>query len=654
VAKRLILSASQFDTALDCLRKWWFERVARLPQERRVPDPRTFGDVLHEVCERFLAADEFGVDEETGEPVDLYPASRKVAGRWLPWTAVVSEFGEDKGEERSISVGEAELIQKLIAAAIDQGVLVRSPGGRIEARFDLPLAKTEQGSITVMGFRDYVPSRDSVDDHKSCKKDKAPWRKTPKALAKNPQMLVYGKSLLWEAEKRGEPAPAVIHLAHNQFVKDPDKPFVRRTKATVTREEIETWWTSVIVPLAHKLLNVREIKEWHNVPGAEEGSGACQKYGGCAFLKICRGLWSPSRYAKRIERKNRLPVASAACQTPLVVSPNSSRADETSTGTGDPMSFAAKLAAKSAKKSALSGAAPAASPAAAKLKPKPAAAKPKPAAPPAAAKPKPAAPPAAAPKIIGDTPPWASSDCRACEGVGFNSKGSPCRICDHKAKKAGGPTSAQFEIMADGGLIVWSDGETEGSAELISAEVAVAESEAPAEEAPAEVEVEEAPAEVEDETPAEVEVEVEDEDEDEGDDDSADAEDETPAEDKAKAAVAPKVKKRRPGRPSKGFTLLIGCNVLKGTGKIGTGSGVIFLDEVIARYGAALATEQGQDSFYDLNGFDRRDALCKVAEILAREFGTDYVVASPTNTEERDLLKVLRPLAATVIVGGSY
>lgn len=598
--KRLILSASQLSTAFDCVRKWWLQRVAKLPEVRRDPDPRTFGDVLHKVAERYLSADELGRDPETGLPVELYPKG---------WRTVVSEFGADKGQRRSISVGEGELIQKLVDASIEQGVLIRSPNGRIESRFDIPLAKTERGAITLMGFRDYVPSRDTIEDHKSVKKNRAPWRKTPKALTQDPQMLIYAYSLLHEAQKRGEPAPENFHLVHNQFIKDPDDPGVRKTKATVTREQVLDYWNTMVVPMALKLIKVREAKEWSDVEDPAE-KGVCNKYGGCPFVKICGGVLSVERYTKQISRKNK--KGSSACQSPGVSFPLSR---DTPAGTGANMNVAQILAAKKAKAAALSGGAQESAPA------------PTPTQAPPAAKPEPATTAPAddvKPTFVGDVPPWANPECRACTGSGFSSRGTPCRICDHGAKKGGRPQSSAFVIEADEGVIVWTDGNgTDGAVQLVTEEVTTSEAEAP----PPPAAKPSKPS-----KPAKA------------------PEPETPAVDPA-PAVTETPKKRGRGRPKKGFTLLVDCHVSKGQGKVGSGSGVIFLDEVIARYGSAMAEELKQDSYYDLNAFDRRDGLCKVAEIMAAEFGTDMVVATTQNTEERELLKALRPIAATVIVG---
>lgn len=593
--KPLILSASQLEVALDCKRKWWFQRGPhKLPEPRKLPDPRTFGDVIHEVAERWLKADELGRDPETGEEVDLYPEG---------WTTVISKFGADKGQPRSITEGEAAQIKALIAAAIDEGVLVRSPHGKVEERFDMRLFDPEgpYGATNITGYIDYQPDRNTIEDHKSVKKDKSPWRKTPKKIHESLQMRVYAKAKIEAAKKEGAPI-AQVHLAHNQFSKDPDAPVVRKTRTTIDADEVETFWTSVVLPLAERLRPLKKEEDWHEVEGPSKGAQVCNKYGGCPYLKICSGRISIERYAKKIKRKNRIPEGN--CRTTQVIS--------LKPGIGVPMSFAEKIAAKKARAAGAAAPPPSKAP---EPKPEPA--------------PKTTEPSAPA-GFEGDVPPWADESCKACKGTGFSSLGAPCRICDVKAKKAGKPQAKDFEIVSEEGVISWSNGEIEGAVLVLSEQVEVKETEAPAPKPEPKPEPESKP-----------EEEPELDDQDEGDSDDEAEEDPTPA---------PKKKTKR-GRPKKGFTLLIDCYVVKGQGRIGGGSGVIFLDEQLKHYGTELAKANEVESFYDVDCFRRRDELCKHAETIAEGFGTDYVVARTDSVEERELLKALRPLASTVIVG---
>src|SRR5690349_24175592 len=86
--KLLVLSPTQLETADLCLRKWWLERVRKLP----VPSikAQVFGTVLHGVIERFLGADDLGNDPMTKRPVELYPKD---------WHIARNRFnGESEGE----------------------------------------------------------------------------------------------------------------------------------------------------------------------------------------------------------------------------------------------------------------------------------------------------------------------------------------------------------------------------------------------------------------------------------------------------------------------------------------------------------------------------------------------------------------------------
>ena len=61
-------SASQDETATRCIRNWWFAYPQRMPSIAK--GDLDFGTVIHNVCERFLLADDTGRDKD-GNPVDL-------------------------------------------------------------------------------------------------------------------------------------------------------------------------------------------------------------------------------------------------------------------------------------------------------------------------------------------------------------------------------------------------------------------------------------------------------------------------------------------------------------------------------------------------------------------------------------------------------
>ena len=95
---------------------------------------------------------------------------------------------------------------------------------------------------------------------------------------------------------------------------------------------------------------------------------------------------------------------------------------------------------------------------------------------------------------------------------------------------------------------------------------------------------------------------------------------------------------------------MVNCSVAKGAGRSGSGRNVIFLSEVMANYGAKMAETNGADSFFALDAFSRRDALCAAAPAIAEEFGTDMVVANSDSPDMRAFIDAIRPLAGMEIV----
>ena len=55
-------------------------------------------------------------------------------------------------------------------------------------------------------------------------------------------------------------------------------------------------------------------------------------------------------------------------------------------------------------------------------------------------------------EATGSPPPWAHEGCPACKGCGFNSRGNPCAICQHKT----GISVNQFKLVGnDDGTVTW-------------------------------------------------------------------------------------------------------------------------------------------------------------------------------------------------------
>jgi hypothetical protein len=269
------LSATQFETAELCYKKWYALKVLKLP----TPAAKhfTYGTVLHEVVERFLSATPTGEvppgDHETGplagqvpgEPVKMYP---------MYWA-------------RDISLAEARHIRSTVEKAIEDGVIYRRADGKVERGFTLPFVD----KISVTGKIDYSFSNE-IHDHKTTKDFK--WAKTPKTIVKSTQMLLYG----WAHNELSEAAHDEIVLRHNVFHKKVVE--VRAVENTVTKKEIEEKVDS-LRELATTLKELKEEKTWEELEGPNVANG-CTAFGGCPFQDICSGLITVDQYRSRIAK----------------------------------------------------------------------------------------------------------------------------------------------------------------------------------------------------------------------------------------------------------------------------------------------------------------------------------------------------------------
>lgn len=258
----------------------------------------------------------------------------------------------------------------------------------------------------------------------------------------------------------------------------------------------------------------------------------------------------------------------------------------------------------------------------------------------------PAAPVASTPTASAEgcvAPPWAVPGCKACSGKGFNNSGNPCRICDN-AHKTDGKASKEFVIEPSGdGKVLWvaRDGSCEGESFIGGT--------APA---PVVTQVREAAPVVQQQTtppPAPVEQ-------------PAAVPANVPPVVATPAAVAAAVtqspeaetkEKGKKGRPERSFTLVRNGSVAKGAERIGSGRGVIRLDDLLQKYGSELAKVSGVGSYYELDAFKRRDNLASVANVIAEEIGTDIVVCSGIGTGASDLKALydaLKPYAGMEII----
>lgn len=390
-------SASQCETADDCLRKWWFAKCHKLREPLK--DQSEKGDVFHEVCERWLEADDTG--RVNGVAVDPFP----------------------EGWDDRISPVDSAVARVVFKQFVERGVLVRTPGRVIEAAFQLPVLPNRAASM--IGFIDIMEPV-AIVDHKTTGAPR--YMKTPQGLAENLQMCIYGCALIADYIKRGETPPETIKLRHNQayFPKphEDTDPFVKYTEVDVTPEYLTEFWDNIVVPIVEMMVEWKKKKipvdDWGTIPGPKH-KGTCKKYGGCPYKSICAGTQTVEAYRAFVARQQKQHLLTVEINT------------ETMSNTND---ILAKLAAKKNKAA-------------------------KPATPTPAPDPEPEVEEVQPEALTGDCAPWANPDCLACKGIGVNKDGNACQPCQAATDvSAEGfsiePGDGCIDIIGDGDEIVAS------------------------------------------------------------------------------------------------------------------------------------------------------------------------------------------------------
>lgn len=438
-----------------------------------------FGDVLHAVCERFLRADDRGLDEK-GQPVNLYPTEPD-------WRTMYNRFDKTK-TLYSVSDTEAALIKTLVAESISQGVLVREPGRKIEKDVECVIHNKGFVKVVLRGFVDLDNPRE-ITDHKSAKSTK--WILSKKKLVKSIQMMGYAKAKLIEGHQGN------IWLTHNNFIKDFDTPKVIKRSVEVTQMEVEEFFQETMLPLVKRMLDLyikypkHLIHQWRKIPGANDPNRSCNYHYGkpCPYIGVCGGTCTIDTYLMKygktinelvgnIEQINELkgntmnsliakakaeqekhaaavstaPVATApVAVVPLTAEGVAGAVAETHVGVETPV-VAGGL---SALINQMANTAEASAPAAVAVE-----------APVVAA----VAPAAEVPVAIAEPgvqiAPWCTphadgTPCKACSDSkirGYNYKlDKACMICDINAKAAGKPTSLDYDVaVGEGGILSYS------------------------------------------------------------------------------------------------------------------------------------------------------------------------------------------------------
>jgi len=645
-----MISASQIDTYEDCNRFWWFQRILRL--EEPPATHFTFGTVLHAVNERYLSATEnqrvpgpAGTvvadgplkGQIGGQPVNLYPPGWETAT-------------ERDGSTATITKPEAKLIRQLVQQAIENGTLRWREGTQVERKI---LAKIIEG-VQLIGFVDVykgptaVQALPLIEDHKSFGKGSVRYlkraeRSSPNYLGDNQQLKTYAWAISmldgWEGD---------VTVRHNQFPKFPDRE-VTAVETVITREEIVEHG-EYLRDVATRMERTRKIKKWADVPGPKD-TGKCARWYGkpCPFSDICGRVETPDAYQARLER---LKAGSPAARLNLPLAKPKRR----KTKENDNVSIfdrANKQKAQRAERKEKAGTAQAKAAV-------------------AEAPPVNGGAPVATETVSGGAP-WANPNCKACKGRGLTSRNTACPICDNTAKKAGRPTSMAYilettdegqgiavareehveELEAAGLPLEWDESEAAQAAPQKPQKTAKPET-APEPDPEPEAQEQAAPAaskgrarlaaartrkpaakdrEAAKAREAELAAQA-----------LQDAQDEAESDDAGDEAPEPQQPTRGRGRPSVGLTILIGATYLRGLPK---GRTVVTSSEVIARFGAELASDMGADSFWELDPFKRRERLAQQADYIASSLAK-HVLVHPGilgNDDEGKLVQALMGLS---------
>lgn len=217
-----------------------------------------------------------------------------------------------------------------------------------------------------------------------------------------------------------------------------------------------------------------------------------------------------------------------------------------------------------------------------------------------------------------DTPPWAVASCRACKGKGINGAGEPCRACDVVQGRTNGVTSSQYEIWVDdAGVLRWkpAGGTTIVPEPKADPKPAAAKKtkEKPKEAAPV------------------TQVVPED-----------------PAKGRIETTVFPITKEQLQqgiaALNGGGFHLHIGCMPMR------PGVMITTIADILADEGDELAEAAGKANYYEMNAFERRDAIASRAEEISKGLAGAVFVASEMTPDERSLVTALTPFAREVTI----
>ena len=222
------VSASQISTFRECPRKWYFDKIVRLP--RTSTSATELGSRVHAVLEAYLRGEVESID--TSDEVGQIAASGL---GYLPPVSSVLEI------ERSL---EGDM-------ALD----------------DAP--------VPVQGYVDVIDARSNeILDHKTTSSQR--YIKTQKELRDNVQMIMYATAYL-----RRFPQESHVTLTHIYY--GTKKRWSKKVSVKVSREHVESQWSAIKETITQMI----EVSRADNAGDAPTCYEACDNYGGCPYRGQC-------------------------------------------------------------------------------------------------------------------------------------------------------------------------------------------------------------------------------------------------------------------------------------------------------------------------------------------------------------------------------
>ena len=225
--KKTHVSASQLKTFRSCPRKWYFEKICKLP--RPVSDSAELGRAVHKVLEDYL---------RDKAPLGTGPLD-KIASQNVEHLPTHAKIGVE-----------------------------------VALHKDLPI---KDAPLDVVGFIDVVDFLNhEVVDHKTTG---AGGRYTLSAqeLLSDPQMLLYGYAYLLN-----HPLLNRVRLTHLYY--GTKKPFSHRSTVQASREQLRAGYDGLVLTMEQMI----EAAKHKNAAAVAPNYNACSQFGGCPYGTPCR------------------------------------------------------------------------------------------------------------------------------------------------------------------------------------------------------------------------------------------------------------------------------------------------------------------------------------------------------------------------------